>query len=132
MKKRLFSAMLAAVLALSVLAGCSAKEKEVSSDSGQTDGDSKELTKVVLNEVAHSIFYAPMYVAIEEGYFEEEGVQVELVNGFGVRMLGKDTDKKMIQYFRRLELNRDTGRYPAHLPLMICPHKGKRHLCRCL
>ena len=83
MKKRLFSAMLAAVLALSVLAGCSAKEKEVSSDSGQTDGDSKELTKVVLNEVAHSIFYAPMYVAIEEGYFEEEGVQVELVNGFG-------------------------------------------------
>ena len=103
MKKRLFSAMLAAVLALSVLAGCSAKEKEVSSDSGQTDGDSKELTKVVLNEVAHSIFYAPMYVAIEEGYFEEEGVQVELVNGFGVRMLGKDIDKKMIQYFRRLE-----------------------------
>lgn len=98
MKKRLFSAMLAAVLALSVLAGCSAKEKEVSSD-----GDSKELTKVVLNEVAHSIFYAPMYVAIEEGYFEEEGVQVELVNGFGVRMLGKDTDKKMIQYFRRPE-----------------------------
>lgn len=83
MKKRLFSAMLAAVLALSVLAGCSAKEKEVSSDSGQTDDDSKELTKVVLNEVAHSIFYAPMYVAIEEGYFEEEGVQVELVNGFG-------------------------------------------------
>ena len=125
MKKRLFSAMLAAVLALSVLAGCSAKEKEVSSDSGQTDGDSKELTKVVLNEVAHSIFYAPMYVAIEEGYFEEEGVQVELVNGFGVRMLGKDTDKKMIQYFRRLELNRDTGRYPAHLPLMICPHKKR-------
>ena len=103
MKKRLFSAMLAAVLALSVLAGCSAKEKEVSSDSGQTDDDSKELTKVVLNEVAHSIFYAPMYVAIEEGYFEEEGVQVELVNGFGVRMLGKDTDKKMIQYFRRPE-----------------------------
>lgn len=98
MKKRLFSAMLAAVLALSVLAGCSAKEKEVSSD-----GDSKELTKVVLNEVAHSIFYAPMYVAIEEGYFEEEGVQVELVNGFGVRMLGKDIDKKMIQYFRRPE-----------------------------
>lgn len=103
MKKRLFSAMLAAVLALSVLAGCSAKEKEVSSDSGQTDGDSKELTKVVLNEVAHSIFYAPMYVAIEEGYFEEEGVQVELVNGFGGLMLGKDIDKMMIQYSERPE-----------------------------
>ena len=37
----------------------------------------------MLNEVAHSIFYAPMYVAIEEGYFDEEGVDLELVTGFG-------------------------------------------------
>lgn len=35
--------------------------------------DSKALTTVKLNEVAHSIFYAPMYVAIEKGYFEDEG-----------------------------------------------------------
>ena len=41
------------------------------------------LTKVQLNEVAHSIFYAPMYVAIEEGYFEEEGIDLTLVNGLG-------------------------------------------------
>ena len=41
------------------------------------------LTPVTLNEVAHSIFYAPMYVAIEEGYFEEEGIALELVTGFG-------------------------------------------------
>jgi len=41
------------------------------------------LTKVTLNEVAHSIFYAPMYVAIEEGYFEEEGIDLTLVTGFG-------------------------------------------------
>lgn len=40
-------------------------------------------TKVTLNEVAHSIFYAPMYVAIENGYFEEEGIDLELVTGFG-------------------------------------------------
>lgn len=39
--------------------------------------------KVTLNEVAHSIFYAPMYVAIEEGYFAEEGIDLELVTGFG-------------------------------------------------
>ena len=43
--------------------------------------------KVVLNEVAHSIFYAPMYVAIEEGYFEEEGIDLELVTGFGAIMI---------------------------------------------
>ena len=40
-------------------------------------------TKVILNEVAHSVFYAPMYVAIENGYFNEEGLDVELVTGFG-------------------------------------------------
>lgn len=39
--------------------------------------------KVVLNEVAHSIFYAPMYVAMEKGYFEAEGLDVTLVTGFG-------------------------------------------------
>lgn len=39
--------------------------------------------KIVLNEVAHSIFYAPMYVAIEEGYFEQRGIDLELVTGFG-------------------------------------------------
>ena len=38
---------------------------------------------MTLNEVAHSIFYAPQYVAIEEGYFEEEGLKIDLVNGFG-------------------------------------------------
>jgi NitT/TauT family transport system substrate-binding protein len=42
-----------------------------------------ELQKVTLNEVAHSIFYAPQYVAIELGYFEEEGIDLELVTGFG-------------------------------------------------
>lgn len=38
---------------------------------------------IILNEVAHSIFYAPMYVAFEENYFEKEGIKVDLVTGFG-------------------------------------------------
>lgn len=38
---------------------------------------------VTLNEVAHSIFYAPQYVAIENGYFKEEGIDIKLVNGAG-------------------------------------------------
>ena len=36
-----------------------------------TKKSAKELTEITLNEVAHSIFYAPQYVAIEEGYFAE-------------------------------------------------------------
>ena len=37
------------------------------------------LTKVTVAEVAHSIFYAPQYAAISEGFFEEEGLDVELI-----------------------------------------------------
>ncbi len=45
--------------------------------------DEAKLAKVTLNEVAHSIFYAPQYVAIEEGYFSEEGLDLTLITGFG-------------------------------------------------
>ena len=68
MKKLIPTVLLAACLCL-LLASCS-----------QTKSG---LTPVTLNEVAHSIFYAPMYVAIENGYFEEEGLDIELVNGAG-------------------------------------------------
>lgn len=45
--------------------------------------DTEDLAKITLNEVAHSIFYAPMYVAIEEGYFKKEGIDLNLVTGYG-------------------------------------------------
>lgn len=45
--------------------------------------DEAKLSKVTLNEVAHSIFYAPQYVAIEEGYFKDEGLDMTLITGFG-------------------------------------------------
>ena len=41
--------------------------------------EKKNLTKITVAEVAHSIFYAPMYVADGLGYFEEEGLDVDIV-----------------------------------------------------
>lgn len=43
----------------------------------------KKNVPITLNEVAHSIFYAPQYAAIELGYFEEEGIDLTVVNGAG-------------------------------------------------
>lgn len=72
MKKKLFVFSLVLVLIVSMFTGC-----------GKKDDSAGGLKKVTLNEVAHSIFYAPMYVAIEEGYFKEEGLDIDLVTGFG-------------------------------------------------
>ena len=68
--KKFLSLVLTAVLAMSMLTACGS-------------GETGNLTKVTLSEVAHSIFYAPMYVAMEEGYFAEEGIDLELVTAFG-------------------------------------------------
>ena len=72
-RRKVTVAVLSVVLAAAALTGCGSAQ--------QTNGPKK--TRVVLNEVAHSIFYAPMYVAIEEGYFEDAGIDLELVTGFG-------------------------------------------------
>lgn len=49
----------------------------------QEKAPGKTMDKIILNEVTHSVFYAPMYAAISLGYFKEEGVEIELVNGGG-------------------------------------------------
>ena len=65
--------------------------------SGCSSSKQQHLTDVTLNEVAHSVFYAPMYVAIEKEYFEEEGIHLTLVTGFGAdktmtALLSNDAD----------------------------------------
>ena len=71
--KKAISILLAAAMGAAALTGCS--KSSGSSSSGNTP--------LVLNEVAHSIFYAPQYAAIELGYFEDEGIDLTLVNGAG-------------------------------------------------
>lgn len=68
MRRRLISLFALLTMTAALFAGCKGKDN---------------LIEITLNEVAHSIFYAPMYVAFEEGYFEEEGLKVKLVNGLG-------------------------------------------------
>ena len=70
-KLKRITALLVIVLMLGALfTGCS-KDK------------APELTKVTLSEVTHSVFYAPQYVAIAQGFFEEEGIIIELISGEG-------------------------------------------------
>ena len=43
----------------------------------------KDNNKIRVSEVTHSVFYAPLYVAINNGYFEDEGLEIELTNAGG-------------------------------------------------
>ena len=87
MKNLILSILLASVMTVSLLAGCASEqtqtEKTEPEKSSAVNTEANEPVKVILNEVAHSIFYAPMYVAIEEEYFAEEGIDLTLVTGFG-------------------------------------------------
>ena len=92
MKKRILTFLLAASMIL--LTGCHSSNNSTPTG-GNPDSSKEELTKLTLNEVAHSIFYAPMYVAIEKDYFRQEGIELELVTGFWGCIL---STRQMIQY----------------------------------
>ncbi len=71
MRKRIFTCLLVLILVLiPTLTGC-------------RKNDENGMTTVRLCEVTHSIFYAPQYVAIAKGFFEEENITIELSNGGG-------------------------------------------------
>jgi NitT/TauT family transport system substrate-binding protein len=68
--RRLMALLLVLMLGFTlILSGCSSSPSE--------------LTRVRLCEVTHSIFYAPQYVALHQGFFEDVGLEIELSNGQG-------------------------------------------------
>lgn len=69
--KKLIALLIAIVLVVSLLlVGCNTQKENKSEN-------------VRLVEVTHSVFYAPQYVAIELGFFEKNGITIELINGGG-------------------------------------------------
>ena len=80
-----FAAILSVVaLVGAIFIGCGKSEaKKDSTSKGTTSTDEANLQTVRLNEVVRSVFYAPMYVAINECFFEEEGLNIDLSTGQG-------------------------------------------------
>lgn len=91
MKKNFISLLFVSAITVGLLSACSSapandnatnpKAETVTSQANHDTNSSP--VSVTLNEVAHSIFYAPQYVAIENGYFADEGINLTLVTGFG-------------------------------------------------
>ena len=71
MKKGMCCLCCALLMLALLLTGCGGKEADA------------ERVTVRLNEVTHSVFYAPQYVAMELGFFADEGLDIELTNGGG-------------------------------------------------
>ncbi|MBZ9608899.1 ABC transporter substrate-binding protein [Clostridium estertheticum] len=83
-KISIFSLLLSLALIATVFSGCKKNTNEA-------------LVKVKLNEVVRSIFYAPMYAAISQGFFKEEGIEINLSTGQGAdktmqQVLSKSVD----------------------------------------
>lgn len=67
--KKITAILLALLLMVGLFAGCGSEDSAA--------------TTVKVSEVAHSVFYAPQYVAMSQGFFAEEGLEIELINGGG-------------------------------------------------
>ncbi len=71
MYKKIIAILSSVCMGACCLVGCSSSDKP------------KELDKVTIAEVTHSVFYAPQYAAITNGFFEEEGIEVDLIDAQG-------------------------------------------------
>ena len=55
----------------------------INSNKSSEEEKTNELKTISVSEVTRSVFYAPQYVAIAGGYFEEEGLKIDLTTGQG-------------------------------------------------
>lgn len=69
MKKIILICLIVILLGIGIILGINPQKQ---------DDKNNNLKKVTLTEVTHSIFYAPQYLADALGYFEEEGLDVEI------------------------------------------------------
>lgn len=78
MKRIIYTLIAILVIILVVGIALISKNVEVKPNpSGET------LTKLTVSEVTHSVFYAPQYLAINLGFFKDEGIDIELINSAG-------------------------------------------------
>lgn len=86
MKRLLYTAIAILLVIIAVLIAILSKDTQnnITNDISNVNlsGD-KTLEKITVSEVTHSIFYAPQYVAINLGFFKDEGLDIELINGGG-------------------------------------------------
>ena len=69
MKKIILICLIVILLGIGIILGINSQKQ---------DDKNNNLKKVTLTEVTHSVFYAPQYLADALGYFEEEGLDVEI------------------------------------------------------
>ena len=80
MKKKVLASLLVAAKAVGMMAGCgkSGDKQETTQKTEAKEESSGELTKISVCEPVRGILWAPVYVAKAEGYFEEEGLDVDI------------------------------------------------------
>ena len=85
MKKYLIYIIIAVIIIVAIILGVVISNNNNSNNNNSISNETKEiaLQKVRLNEVTRSVFYAPQYVAIANGYMKEEGIDVEITTGQG-------------------------------------------------
>ena len=64
----------------------------------------KDKDVIRLNEVTHSVFYAPLYAAINLGYMEEEGIKIELENGREPQPVLVDLSEQVVAQWKKILL----------------------------